>query len=31
MTKEYNDSIDMLLGYVKDKKTNIILLENPPI
>jgi hypothetical protein len=30
MTKEYNDSIDMLLGYVKDKKTNIILLENPP-
>jgi len=30
MTKEYNDSIDMLLDYVKDKKTNIILLENPP-
>lgn len=30
MTTEYNDSIDTLLGYVKDKKTNIILLENPP-
>ncbi len=30
MTKEYNESIDTLLGYVKDKKTNIILLENPP-
>lgn len=30
MTKEYNESISMLLGYVKDKKTNIILYENPP-
>ena len=30
MTKEYNDSIDTLLSYVKDKKTNVILLENPP-
>jgi len=30
MTKEYNDSIAMLLDYVKDKKTNIILYENPP-
>lgn len=30
MTKEYNESIDTLLDYVKDKKTNIILLENPP-
>lgn len=30
MTKEYNDSIDTLFGYVADKKTNIILLENPP-
>ncbi|MEI7463049.1 MAG: hypothetical protein WCK03_01470 [Candidatus Taylorbacteria bacterium] len=30
MTTEYNDSIDTLLGYVKDRKTNIILLENPP-
>ena len=30
MTKEYSDSIDILSGYVKDKKTNIILFENPP-
>lgn len=30
MTKEYNYSIDTLLDCVKDKKTNIILLENPP-
>lgn len=30
MTKEYNESITTLLGYVKDKKTNIILCENPP-
>lgn len=30
MTKEYNYSIDTLLDYVKDKKTNVILLENPP-
>jgi len=30
MTKEYNESIDTLLDYVKDKKTNIILYENPP-
>jgi len=30
MTKEYNDSIVTLLGFVKDKKTNIILYENPP-
>lgn len=30
MTKEYNDSIDTLSGYVKNKKINIILLENPP-
>ena len=30
ITKEYNDSIETLLSYVKDKKTNIILLENPP-
>ncbi len=30
MTKEYNESISMLLGIVKDKKTNIILYENPP-
>jgi len=30
MTKEYNQSIDTLLGYIKDKKTNIILYENPP-
>lgn len=30
MTKEYNDSIATLLGFIKDKKTNIILYENPP-
>lgn len=30
MTKEYNDSIDVLSGYIKNKKTNIILYENPP-
>lgn len=30
MTKEYNESISMLLSIVKDKKTNIILYENPP-
>lgn len=30
MTKEYSDSITMLLNFVKDKKTNIILFENPP-
>ena len=30
MTKEYGDSISTLLGFVKDKKTNIILYENPP-
>ncbi|TAN58544.1 hypothetical protein EPN15_00610 [Patescibacteria group bacterium] len=30
MTKEYNESISILLGIVKDKKTNIILYENPP-
>ncbi|MEK6850220.1 MAG: hypothetical protein AABX85_01450, partial [Nanoarchaeota archaeon] len=30
MTKEYNESISMLLDIVKDKKTNIILYENPP-
>ena len=30
MTKEYNESISMLLGIIKDKKTNIILYENPP-
>lgn len=30
MTKEYSESIAMLLGFVKDKKTNIILYENPP-
>jgi hypothetical protein len=30
MTKEYNESIETLLGFVKDKKTNIILYENPP-
>ena len=30
MTKEYNESVAMLLGFVKDKKTNIILYENPP-
>jgi hypothetical protein len=30
MTKEYNESISTLLGIVKDKKTNIILYENPP-
>lgn len=30
MTKEYNESINTLLDFVKDKKTNIILYENPP-
>ncbi|MDD4804190.1 MAG: hypothetical protein PHN69_03370 [Candidatus Pacebacteria bacterium] len=30
MTKEYNESISTLLGFVQDKKTNIILYENPP-
>lgn len=30
MTKEYNESIDTLLGYIKDKKINLILYENPP-
>lgn len=30
MSKEYNDSIAMLSSFVKDKKTNIILYENPP-
>lgn len=30
MTKEYNESIATLSGFVKDKKTNIILYENPP-
>jgi len=30
MTKEYNESITTLLGFVTDKKTNIILYENPP-
>lgn len=30
MTKEYNESIATLLGFVSDKKTNIILYENPP-
>src|SRR3989338_5322434 len=30
MTKEYSESIAMLLRFVKDKKTNIILYENPP-
>lgn len=30
MTKQYHESIAMLLGYVKDKKTNVILYENPP-
>ena len=30
MTKEYSESIAMLSGFIKDKKTNIILLENPP-
>jgi hypothetical protein len=30
MTKEYSGSIDTLLNYVRDKKTNIILYENPP-
>lgn len=30
MTKEYNDSIGILSDFVKDKKTNIILYENPP-
>jgi len=30
MTKEYKESITMLLNYIKDEKTNIILYENPP-
>ncbi|MFA6526323.1 MAG: hypothetical protein WCT26_02830 [Candidatus Buchananbacteria bacterium] len=30
MTKEYNESIDTLLSYIKNKKTNLILYENPP-
>ena len=30
MTDEYSNSISVLLNYVKDKKTNIILYENPP-
>ncbi|MBN2094057.1 MAG: hypothetical protein JW740_01675 [Candidatus Zambryskibacteria bacterium] len=30
MTKEYHNSISKLLNYVGDKKTNIILYENPP-
>ena len=30
MSKEYLAIIDELNGYVADKKTNIILLENPP-
>ena len=30
ISKEYLAIIDELNGYVKDKKTNIILLENPP-
>lgn len=30
MTKEYNESISTLLHFVEDKKTNIILYENPP-
>lgn len=30
MTNEYNNSISMLMDYVNNKKTNIILLENPP-
>jgi len=30
MTKEYNETIDTLSKYVKNKKTNIILVENPP-
>jgi hypothetical protein len=30
MTKEYRESINTLLEYVKDKKTNIILYETPP-
>lgn len=30
MTKQYHESIATLLDYVKDKKTNIILYENPP-
>lgn len=30
MSKEYNDSIGMLMDCVANKKVNIILLENPP-
>ncbi len=30
MTKEYSESISTLLRFVRDKKTNIILYENPP-
>lgn len=30
MTKEYNESMTMLSGFIQDKKTNIILYENPP-
>jgi hypothetical protein len=30
MSKEYKNSIELLLDYVQDEKTNIILLENPP-
>lgn len=30
ITKEYNDSIKTLCDFIKDKKTNIILYENPP-
>jgi hypothetical protein len=30
MTKEYNASISTLLGFINNKKTNIILYENPP-
>ncbi len=30
MTKEYSESIAMLSDFIKDKKTNIILYENPP-
>lgn len=30
MTKEYSDSISVLLNYVNSDKTNIVLCENPP-
>lgn len=30
MSEEYKNSINLLLDYVEDEKTNIILYENPP-